>query len=136
MYRPCAPVGIRVNLDLAVNQVDDPVDRDPSVGIGKQFLGPIPGQAALGNLDDEGDVTRAGMMVRVGGVCASDHGDIGLRLIIVWNANRVFLGNVPTRGEKVLERAAGILSWTSRASVLWASYAPQSHSEVRPDHLH
>ncbi len=51
---------VGVNLDLADNEVDDPVIQYSSTRIGSAFFAPIAIESALGDLDQEHDVFRLG----------------------------------------------------------------------------
>ena len=50
----------REDLDLAVDQVDDPVDRDPRGPVDLGGILPIVRQARIGDLDHQRDVARPG----------------------------------------------------------------------------
>ena len=56
---------VGVDLDLAMDQVDDPVDRDPGRAVDLGRHPAILRQAGVGDLDDQGDVVRTGMPVLV-----------------------------------------------------------------------
>ena len=60
--------GLGVDLELASNQVDNPVARNSADGIGEKFLAPVVGQRRLGNLNNECDTSRVGL----NGIVATD----------------------------------------------------------------
>ena len=64
---------------MAVDQVDDPVDGDAGVPINLGHHS-IVREAGLGDLDDEGDVGRPGMAIRIIPDAAPDHASVGLGL--------------------------------------------------------
>ena len=56
------PVGLRslIDLDLAVDEVHNPVDRNPAAGVRVELLGPVENEALLRDLDDERNVAPSG----------------------------------------------------------------------------
>ena len=69
---------VGVDLDLAIDQVDDPVDRDPGgpVDLGGQRA--VIRQAGVGDLDDQGDFVRPGVVILVIADRPPDDAAIGL----------------------------------------------------------
>src|SRR5208283_5509505 len=74
---------IRVDLELTIDQVDDPVKCDTRLGVDVTLLAAVSGQAAVRDLDEEGDLPWNGMACGVFIDITPDHGEIGLGLIVV-----------------------------------------------------
>jgi hypothetical protein len=68
--------GIGVDLDLAVHQVDDPVERDARAAVDLRQLAVII-QAGIGDLDDQGDIGRARVSSAV--IAGAPAGDASIR---------------------------------------------------------
>src|SRR5579883_1495660 len=71
---------VGVDLDLAVDQVDDPVDRDPRRPRELGAVCPIVHQAGVGDLGNHRDIARAGMVTPVIPGRPPHDAMIGLRL--------------------------------------------------------
>jgi len=76
-----------IRLDHTVNQVDDPVPRNPAPRVGGQLLTPVRGQARIGDLHDQADLvgTRVAALVVLPG--ASRKRDVGFGFIEISDAN-------------------------------------------------
>ena len=48
--------GVRIDLDLAVDQIDDPVDRDAGLAIDLGLMVTVIAEAGVGDLDHQGDI--------------------------------------------------------------------------------
>ena len=82
-------LGHAVNFDLAVHQVDDPVNGDSSQGVGQELFSLIAIQCGLRNFDQQRHVGRLGGPVLVVVVVPSHDRDVWLRLVIFGNPNRL-----------------------------------------------
>src|SRR5690242_10431840 len=60
-----ASPGVGVDLNLAVDQVDDPVHRDPAAGVGHLLLASVAVEGALRDLDEQTDVPGTGQSYEV-----------------------------------------------------------------------
>ena len=89
-----------VHLDLTVDQVDDPVNGDSVLAIGDEFLASILAQCPARDLDQQCHVGGCGDAVLVISVAATDDGKVRLRLVVVGNAHRLFLGQVHPAGSR------------------------------------
>jgi tetratricopeptide (TPR) repeat protein len=89
------------DLDLAMDQVDDPVDRDPTAGVSHPLLAPVLIEGSEGHLGQESHVLGARDPVRVilGG--PPDDRDVRLRLVIVGDADRLLRAPGPTGTDDV-----------------------------------
>src|SRR5208282_316926 len=73
---------LRVDFDLLVDEVHDPVNGDASTRV-EPFLGaPVALQAGVCNLDDQGDVPGTGMAVQVLPDVTPHYHDAGFRLAV------------------------------------------------------
>ena len=111
--------GVGVHLKLPVDQIDDPVDRDPRATIVVALLAAVSGQAALRNLDDQADIPRVGMAIGVIIAVAADHAEVRLRLVVIGDPHRALKTEIPTGGKNPLDlspaaREAGVVSRSFR----------------------
>src|SRR5271157_6271127 len=97
---------IRVDLDLTIGQIDDPVKCDTRPGVDITLLAAVSGQAAVRDLDEEGDLPGTGMACGVFIDITPDHGEIGLGLIVVRNPDRTFTTDMPARRDRFVDRAS------------------------------
>ena len=51
-----SPAGLRINLHLAIDQIDDPVARDSTAAINSSHERAVFLEARIGDLDDQGNV--------------------------------------------------------------------------------
>jgi len=86
-----APGRFGMAFELTIDQVDDPVGGNSCPGVDRALLSPIPEQAALRDLDDEGNVSRAGMTVLIEVIVPPHHDDIRLRFIVVRDPHGLLL---------------------------------------------
>src|SRR5208337_1340776 len=106
---------VGTDLELAADQVDDPVDGDAGPGIVVAILAAVPRQAAVRNLDDQGDIRRARMVIGVIVALAPDHGEVRFGLVVIRDSHRALDPNMPAGGEGPLDlspapRGAGVVS--------------------------
>src|SRR5271157_3330081 len=98
--------GVGINLELAAGDVHDPVHRDAAAAIRRgqpAFLGDVPPD----DLDDQGDVLGAGMVIAVIADLAAHHGNVRLRLAVPGgDADGVPAPDVPAGGNEACQRIA------------------------------
>src|SRR5205807_978728 len=89
---PAGPISsrarARIHLDLAVDQVDDPVDRDATPGIGRPLLTPVAIEGALRDLDQQCDIRRSRVACAIGLTGPPDDREVWFRLVKVRDAHR------------------------------------------------
>src|SRR5271166_2442389 len=101
---------LRVDFDLAVAHVDEPVDGDAAAAV-RPGHGAIVFDARIGHLDDQTDLGGAGMAPAVVGGLAPGHRDVRLGLAIaIGDADGLLDSDVPAGGEHGMDRAPAILS--------------------------
>ena len=81
--------GVGVDLDLAVGQVDNPVDGDRGPGIGPELLTPIDGEGRPGDLDQECHVGGPGLPVHEIVIGTPEDRDVRLRLVVLGDPDRL-----------------------------------------------
>src|SRR5689334_3019404 len=100
--RRTGPRRLAIDLQNAIDQVDDPVVRDPASGVARGFPSPGDGQTRERDLDDQRRVRR--MSIDIVTQRATDDTDVGLRLGPEVEADRALDLNEPTIAERALER--------------------------------
>src|SRR5438477_428407 len=76
------PRRLGVDLDAAVHEVDDPVDRDAGPGVDAGLVAPVAQERGLGDFDDQPDVGGRRVPVEVGAGVTSCHGEIRFGLAV------------------------------------------------------
>jgi hypothetical protein len=83
--RISARARISVEFDPPINQVGDPVNRNPGLGVNHEFIALIALETRIRYLDQERNIGRSRMMMGVPFRIAADNGEIRPRLIEVWD---------------------------------------------------
>ena len=102
-----------MDLDLAMDQVDDPVDRNPSAGIRGALVGPVIVERRERDLDQEQHV--AGLRDSEGIVLSgtSSDRDVRLRLVVAGNSDRLLRAPGSTRADQdaqVIDQLPGCIA--------------------------
>jgi hypothetical protein len=92
----------RVDLDLMVDQVDDPVDGYARAAVDAGHL-PVIEQAGVGKLDDHGDVGRHGLAMPVIHDRATNDGVVRFGFIAGRDSHRFTGSDMPARGHEARE---------------------------------
>ncbi len=94
-----------VDLDLAVDQVDDPIDGYAATRIVDLLFSTIPRQRRIRNLDQDGHIGRHRVTILIGVGIALHHREIWQWFLSAMHLDRLIFSDEPAIGQHSVELA-------------------------------